>query len=281
VRIVTDSSADVPPEIAESLGISVVPNYVYFGSETIRDGIDLAPQAFFEKMATSPTPPRTTHPPVGEFLSVYEHALNGSGFDAVLSIHVAGTLSGTINSAHTAAELLPDASRIDVIDSGQLSMGLGWVVVKAAELAGRGATRAEVVEAVRSLLPRVRVVAMIDSLDSLVRGGRISRLSSVLGTLLHIKPVLSVQSGQVSILGRVRTRTRALSRLIEEVQGWGPVSDLAVMHAAAEPLAAELAHGLRVFAPERAIRIAPAGAALTAHLGLGAVGVCGLQIAPV
>lgn len=280
MRIVTDSSADVSPDISERLGISVVPNYVYFGSDIIRDGCDLAPQAFFEKMATSRTPPRTTHPPVSEFLSVYEKALNGSGFDAVLSIHVAGTLSGTINSAHAAAELLPDPGRIEVIDSGQLSMGLGWVVVKAAEMAGRGATRAEVVQAVRSLLPRVRVVAMIDTLDNLVRGGRISQLRGALGTLLHIKPVLSIQSGQVSILGRVRTRTRALSRLIEEVQGWGQVSDLAVMHAAAEPLAAEVARRLRAFAPEQAIRIAPAGAALTAHLGLGAVGVCGLQSAP-
>jgi len=280
VRIVTDSIADVSPEVAERMGISVVPNYVYFGSEIIRDGYDLAPQAFFERMAASPTPPRTTHPPIGEFLSVYEKALNGSQFEAVLSIHVAGTLSGTINSAHAAAEMLPDASRIEVIDSGQLSMGLGWVVIKAAEMAGRGATRAEVVRTVRSLLPRVRVVAMIDTLDNLVRGGRIRQLSATLGTLLHIKPVLSVQNGQVSILGRVRTRTRALSRLIEEVRGWGSVSNLAVMHAAAEPLAAELARGLRAFAPGQAILVAPAGAAVTAHLGLGAVGVCGLQSAP-
>ncbi len=259
------------------LGISVVPNYIYFGSEIIRDGCDLAPQAFFEKMATSPTPPRTTHPPVAEFLSVYEEALNGSGFDAVVSIHVAGTLSGTINSAHTAAELLPDASRIEVIDSGQLSMGLGWIVIEAAEMAGRGATRAEVVRAVHSLLPRVRVVAMIDTLDNLVRGGRIGQLSAVLGALLHIKPVLSIQNGQVSILGRVRTRIRALSRMIDEVQGWGPVSNLAVMHVAAEPLAAELARRLKAVVPEQAIPVAPAGAALTAHLGLGAVGVCGLK----
>lgn len=280
VRIVTDSNADVPPELASRLGIAVVPNYVYFGPEPIRDGYDLTPDAFFERMATSSTPPRTTHPPVGEFLGVYEQSLNGAGYGSVVSILVASTVSGTVNSAHAAAGMLPDPSRVEIVDSGQLSMGIGWVAVKAAELAQSGASQAEVVRLARSLLPRVRVVAMIDTLDNLVRGGRIKPLTAALGTLLQIKPVLSIQAGQVTILGRVRTRARALARMAEEVQGWGPMSGLAVMHAAAEPLASALAEALRPLAPDLPVLVAPAGAALTAHLGLGAVGVCGLQRAP-
>jgi len=276
VRIVTDSNADVPPNIASELGIAVVPNYIYFGQEVIRDGIDLTPQAFFGKMAGSPCHPRTTHPPVSEFVGTYQQLMNGSGADAIISIHVASTVSGTVNAAWAAAQMLPNPSQVEIIDSGQLSMGLGWVVIKAAELANGGASRTEVVEAVKSLLPRLRVVAMIDTLDNLVRGGRISQLSASLGTLLQVKPLLTMRSGQVSILGRVRTRARALSRLVEQVQGWGPLAGLAVMHAGAEERARTLAEAFSGIAGPRML-IAPAGAALTTHLGLGAVGVCGLM----
>jgi DegV family protein with EDD domain len=272
---VTDSNADVPPEIASELGIAVVPNYVYFGQEVIRDGIDLTPRAFFDKMAGSSCNPRTTHPPVGEFVGTYQQMTNGSGTEAVVSIHVASTVSGTVNAAWTAAQMLPNPSKVEIIDSGQLSMGLGWLVIKAAELAKDGASRTEVVEVVRSLLPRLRVVAMIDTLDNLVRGGRISQFSAVLGTLLQVKPLFTIQSGQVLILGRVRTRARALSRLVEQVQGWGPLAELAVMHAGAEERARRLAEVLRGIAVPR-ILVAPAGSAITAHLGLGAVGACGL-----
>lgn len=277
VRIVVDSNADIPRELALRLDIAVVPNYVYFGSELVRDGRDLSAEAFFERMATSPVPPRTTHPPVGEFLEVYEQSLNGAGYGSVVSILVASSLSGTINSAHAAAGMLPEPGRVEILDSGQLSMGIGWVAIRAAEAAQRGATREEVVRQARSMLGRVRVAAMIDTLDNLVRGGRISQLSAALGTLLQIKPVLLVREGQVTIAARVRTRARALAKMAEEVRAWGPLSDLAVMHAGAEPLAERLAEELRVAAPELGIVVGPAGAALTAHLGLGAVGVCGLQ----
>jgi DegV family protein with EDD domain len=275
VRIVTDSNADIPPEIASELGIAVVPNYVYFGQEAIRDGIDLTRQAFFVKLAGAACHPRTTHPPVGEFVSTYQQMTNGSGSEAVISIHVASTVSGTLNAAWAAAQMLPHPSQVEIIDSGQLSMGLGWVVIKAAELAKDGASRTDVVEAIRSLLPRLRVVAMIDTLDNLVRGGRISQFSAVLGTALQVKPLLTIRSGQVSILGRVRTRARALTRLVEQVQGWGPLAELAVMHAGAEKRARTLAEALRGMAVPR-ILVAPAGSAITAHLGLGAVGACGL-----
>jgi DegV family protein with EDD domain len=276
VKIVTDSNADVPPALSSEMGIVVVPNYVYFGQELVRDGVDLSPQAFFEKMAGSSRYPRTTHPPVGEFVNAYQQALDGSGADTIVSIHVPGTVSGTVNSAWAAAQTLPDPSRVEIIDSGQLSMGLGWVVIRAAELANRGASHGEVVAAVRSLLPRLRVIAAIDNLDNLVRGGRISKLSALLGSLLQIKPLLTIQSGQVSILARSRTRARALARLVEEVHGWGPLAALAVMHAGAEARARALAEELRDSAAAP-ILTAPAGAALTAHLGLGALGVCAVM----
>jgi len=280
VRIVTDSNSDVPADMASRLGIAIVPNYVYFGDELIRDRHGISPEEFFERMAGSPIPPRTTHPPVGEFLQVYEQALNGAGYGSVVSILVASSVSGTINSAHAAAGMLEDPGLVEIIDSGQLSMGIGWMAIKAAEASQRGASREEIVEQARSMLPLVRVVAMIDTLDNLVRGGRISQLSAALGTLLQIKPVLSIQGGQVSIVGRVRTHSKALTKMVEQVREWGPLSDLAVMHAGAEPLAERLLEELRPVVPGLPILVAPAGAALTAHLGLGAVGVCGLQRMP-
>jgi DegV family protein with EDD domain len=155
-------------------------------------------------------------------------------------------------------------------------MALGWAVIEAARVAQRGASSAEVSQHVQGVLPRLRTAAMIDTLENLVKGGRISQVSATLGTMLQIKPLVSVQFGKITVWGRVRTRTRALNRLAAEVHSWGSLSEMAVLHTDAEELAGSLAAMLGDVAPADRMLLEPAGSALTFHLGLGAVGVCAL-----
>ncbi len=274
LRIATDSTADVPAGLAAELQIVVVPCVVFWGEEVYQDGVDLAPQQFYEKLARSVELPKTSQPPVSRFVETYHRLLDTEGSDAIMSIHVAGNLSGTVNAAWTAAQAQLEPSRIEVIDSGQISMGTGWVVIRAARMARAGATRDEISRSVREILPNIRAAAMIDTLDNLYKGGRISQVTAVLGTALRVKPLISIQQGHVRVTERVRTRSRALMRLATMVQSWGPLAEVAVLHTGAEGLALEFKAMIEDLAPYREIMVEPAGLALTTHLGLGAVGVC-------
>ena len=276
VRVVTDSTADLPAELVSALNISVVPCQLLWGDKTYRDGVDIPPAEFYRRLASSREMPRTSQPPVSAFLEVYQRLLDGDGASAVVSIHVAGTLSGTLNAAWAAAQCLSTPERVAVVDSGQVSMGLGWAAVEAARMAGNGAGQAEVVRAMQALPPRLRTAAMIDNLDNLHKGGRIRHISALLGTALQIKPLVSLQDGQVTVWARVRSRSRAIQALVGQVRSWGPLAEVAVLHAGAEELGLALLAGLRDLFAEREPKVLPAGSALTSHLGLGAVGVCAL-----
>ncbi len=276
LRIATDSTADVPVALAAELQITVIPCQVFWGEEVYRDGVDLQPQEFYEKLARSADLPKTSQPPVSRFVEAYDRLLDVEGSEAVISIHVAGNLSGTVNAAWAAAQTRSDPSQIEVIDSGQISLGLGWAVIEAARMAQAGLPREEVSRAVHGMLPRLRAAAMIDTLENLYKGGRISQVTAALGTMLRVKPLIRVQSGQLDVLERVRTRSRALQRLEEVVRSWGRLAQVAVLHTGAEELAHHLASTIGDLAPDREIMVEPAGAALTTHLGIGAVGVCGV-----
>lgn len=279
VRIVTDSTSDVPATLASELSIAVVACQVFVGDEVYRDGVDLTPEVFFDKLARSSELPRTSQPPVSRFVDTYRRLLAEEPDAEILSIHVAGNLSGTVNAAWAAAQMLPEPSQVEVIDSGQLSMSLGWAVIKGAEMARTGATRAEVSQGVQALLPRLRTAAMIDNLENLYKGGRISQVTAVLGTALQIKPLLSVQEGNVSVWSRVRTRSRAMKELVARVHSWGPLAEMAVMHTGAAELAQSLVDTLQGLVRSERLVMGPAGPALATHLGLGAVGVLALQAA--
>ena len=276
LRIATDSTADVPAALAAELQIAVIPCQVFWGNEIYRDGVDLPPQEFYQKLARSVDLPKTSQPPVSRFVETYHRLLDAEGSEAVISIHVAGNLSGTVNAAWTAAQTLTEPSQIEVVDSGQVSMGMGWAVIEAARMAQAGATRSDVSRAVHEMLPGLRAAAMIDTLENLYKGGRINQVTAALGTVLQVKPLIKIQSGEIEVTERVRTRSRALKRLVTMVRGWGSLAEVAVLHADAEELAQEFAAMLDDLAPYREIMVEPAGLALTTHIGLGAVGVCAL-----
>jgi DegV family protein with EDD domain len=273
VKVVTDSAADVPSELAQRLDITVLPCYIVFGSEVYRDGVDLTHREFYDKLSTSPVLPTTSQPPLGLFVETYQNLLQGS--EGIVSIHVASTLSGIFNAARVAADALSTAP-IAVIDSQQLSMGAGWQVIMAAQAAQGGHTLAEVVSLVEAIQPRVCAAAMLDSLEHVRRSGRIGQVTALTGTALRVKPLLQIVTGEVAPVATVRTRGKALRRLAEFMAARGTFKELCVAHADAPETAQEIVERLSTVYPRERLLICQAGAAVTTHLGLGAVGICGV-----
>lgn len=277
VRIVTDSTADLPAELVARHRIAVVPLLVQFGEQSFRDGVDLTADQFYERLRSSPVFPRTSQPPVAAFQAVFEELLAGGS--SVVAIHLAATLSGTYQASAVAARNYPPG-RVTVLDARTVSMAMGWQVLEAARAADAGASHDEVVALVERLRPRARLLGVFETLEYLQRGGRIGRARAFLGTLLDIKPILEVRDGEVLPRERVRTWKRALERLAELALALRPLTHLAIIHGAA-PAAAE---GLRArLAPHvgtAELIVRPIGPVLGTHIGPGAVGVAALIGAP-
>ncbi len=275
VRIVTDSTCDLPADLIRDLAVTVVPLTVSFGDESFLDGVDLTANAFFERMRTSSLLPKTSQPPVSRFAEAYAPLLAAG--DEVVSIHLSEKLSGTLNSARLAVEQLPDPSRVTLVDSRQVSLGLGAIVVEAARAANAGASAAEVAALAAALSTRVHIIAAVDTLEYLRRGGRIGRARSLLGSLLSIKPIIHVEDGEIAPLERVRTRTRALDRLVELATNDPSVTAIYVGSAGDDAAAEALAARIRPLVPGVEVRVGFLGPAVGAHSGPGLIGVCPLR----
>lgn len=270
VRVVTDSIADIPDSFVNELGIMVVPCNVHFGAETYRDGIDLTNEAFYARLRTSSNLPTTSQPAVGVFEETYRQLLKKA--DGIVSIHIPAKVSGTFNSAVTAAQAV-SAERIVVIDSTQISMALGWIVIRAAQAARQGCDLDEVAQVARSVIPRTRLVAVMDTLEYAQRGGRIGKGVALMGTLLRVKPIIQFLHSEVLPVENVRTHRRALQRLVELVAEYQPLEEVAIVHADAPDSAQEVRSLLGTFMPVERIPVAEAGPVLGTHAGPGAVGV--------
>ena len=270
VRIVTDSTADIPEELAAELEITIVPCNVHFGRETYRDGIELSKGEFYTRLETSPTLPTTSAPAAGLFETTYRELANET--DQILSIHLAGALSAIYNSACLGAETIPNLEVV-LIDSGQASMGLGWLVIAAARAAQEGQSLARIVALVEDMKPRVRLFAALDTLEYLRKGGRVGKTVAVLGTLLSIKPLIEVRDSAVLPLERVRTRRKSIERLIELVAELGPLEELAVLHSNAPQEAQRLAEEVSFLHSLERILIAEVGVIIGTHAGPNGLGV--------
>lgn len=272
VRIVTDSVADLPGGLAGELGVKIVPAYIHFGAEVCRDGIDLTPEQFYQRLTSSPVFPTTSAAAPGVFTQAYQEL---SSPDGILSLHISSKLSAIYESALTGSR--EAGCPVEVVDTQSISMGLGLLAIGAARLAQQGKPLAELVAWVRAAMPRVRLFALLDTLEYLKRGGRIGKAQAFLGSLLHIKPLLSVKDGEVHPLERVRSRTKGVSRICELVRAAAPLEALAVIHSAALAEAQALADELRPLSPEGKVILSQFGPALGAHAGPSALGVALLR----
>jgi DegV family protein with EDD domain len=274
VAIVTDSTSDIPEELRAAHGIAVVPLLVRFGDETFRDGVNLSAAEFLTRLRESNVTPKTSQPAVPDFEAVFREALARD--QDVVCVTISAGLSGTYNAARLAADAV-DAERIRVVDSGAVTMQLGFAVLEAAK-AAEGDAGLDGVEAVtRNALERSRLFAVLKTLDYLYQGGRIGKVSQIFGSALAIKPILHLGEGIVVPLERVRTWNRALDRVCTLVQEQGPLSDLAVLHcdneADAQKLVDRLAH---LVDPSRVV-VTHAGPVISTYAGPGAIGVALLR----
>ena len=270
VKVITDSTSDIPAELVAKWGITVVPSYVMFGLETYRDGVELSRQQFYEKLVSSRVIPSTAAPPPDIYLEVYRQLAEET--EEMVSIHLASRYSGIYNSAALAAEGVTGA-RIEVIDSDQVTMGYGWLVIAAAEAAHRGASFEEIVALVHAMKPRTRVLAALGTLEYLHRGGRVDWIRAMVGTLLRIKPIIEVRVGGIGLVARARTLGRSLERLLALVEELGPLERAIVLHTNAPHLASEFADELQRVWPDWKRSIEQAGVTVASHAGPGAVGV--------
>ncbi len=228
LKIVTDSTSDLPPEAVAALGITVVPLSILFGDEELLDGVDIQSDQFFRRLAREAVSPTTTQPASGLFRAAYEKLIAG-GATEILSIHVSSKLSGTIESARQAAVGL-EGARIEHVDSRTVSLGLGVGVMEAAKAALAGASLDEVQARAVDMFRRTHIFVTLDTLEYLRRGGRLSRGQEFIGTLLKVKPILGLEDGEVVALGRVRTRQRAIEDLLGRCADLRPIEHAFVMH---------------------------------------------------
>jgi DegV family protein with EDD domain len=270
VSIVTDSAADIDDDLAVSLGITVVPLSVRFGAEELVDRRDLTPEQFYERLAAASDLPETAAPAPGAFVNAFTSAFD-AGADAVVCINISAGLSGTMQAATAGARTLVDRD-IRVLDSRSVTWGLGSQVLAAARAAAGGADADAVEGIVRDLASRTHVLATLDTLENLKRGGRIGNAQALLGSLLSIKPIIDLSTGVTEEAGKVRTRSKALRELANRVAAAGRVENLAVMHGAA-PDVGDLVDLLAEHHPREQIHVGIIGATVGVHGGPRVVGV--------
>ena len=270
VRIITDSACDLPQDLADQLGIEIIPLTIRFGPEEFVDRLELNSDEFWRRCAQSPTLPETAAPAPGAFEAAFRR-LAANGATGIVCINLSSGLSATIQSAELAAKTVQDLIAVKIVDSRSATIGVGMMCVAAARAARDGATLDEVADLARSLAERTHVWAALDSLDSLKKGGRIGGAKALLATVLAIKPIITVIDGKVEEGGKQRTRAKALAFLDQQVRSVEPVQNLAVMHAAC-PDVEVLLNLLRAHHSGEIV-VGEIGAVVGSHAGVGTIGV--------
>ena len=271
IKIVIDSTADMPSALVQEYGITVVPLNVHFGTEVFRDSIEISADEFYKRLASSPKLPTTSQPTVGDFLEVYQELSNTT--DEIVSIHVSDKLSGTLNSANQAKGQYTGNARIEVVDSEHVSMGLGMVAIAASKAAQGGATIEDVVKEAKQTISKVQFVGLVDTLEYLEKGGRIGKAQALVGSILRLKPLLTVKNGEVHPLEKIRTRSKGIDRLCDIVKEHAPLESLAVVYTTTPDDAAQLADRLRPLVPSGDIPISQVGPVVGTHAGPGVLGI--------
>jgi DegV family protein with EDD domain len=269
VRIVTDSSCDLPAETVSRLGICVVPLYINVGSQGYLDGIDITREEFYKKLPTFPRQPTTAVPSPNKIRAIYD-ALADEHASEILSIHISSSLSAILNVAQVAAKETTSVP-VTVFDSRQLSLGTGFLVEKAAKLAQAGFSVAEILPVLNEQIKRTHVFAALDTLEFLRRSGRMNAVLSTLGELLQIKPFLKMYDGKPSA-ERVRTRKHAMKRLVELLYQYSPFERVALLHSDALDRAQALLQEVKDILPDKEIWFEQINPVLGTHIGPGVVG---------
>jgi DegV family protein with EDD domain len=275
IKIVVDSTADLPAELYRQYDITVVPVLAQFGAQTLRDDVDISRDEFYARLVAEPEPPKTAAPSVGMFEEAFRK-LAEAGHE-ILSISLTGGLSGTFNAARQAAQLI-EGAKIICVDSQTVTMPLGLLVLKAAEAIRAGQSIEQAAAVVEQWRGRAVLYVALETLRYLEKGGRIGRMRALLGTMLSVKPIMEVRSSEVLPVEQVRTWKRVPPRMVELIQARGPLDQLAVIYTTTRDTAEQLADlcAAAGLMPREKIFVVQAGGVLGTHVGPGALGLAGL-----
>lgn len=270
IRVVTDSAADLPADIRERLGVTIVPLSVRFGDQTFTDGVDLDTATFWSRLEDDSVLPETAAPSAGAFMDAFD-ALAEGGADGIVVISLSSRLSATHQSAVIAAENVSSRIPVRVVDSRTVSMALGLTVMAAAEAAAAGADLSAVAAAATDASDRVNIVVALDTLEFLKRGGRVGGAQALIGGLLDVKPLITVEDGVVAAAGRVRTRSKARAAIVELAAANSDASRMAVIHGSADDIE-EVSTTIRDIVGDQ-VFVAELGPVVGTHAGPGTIGV--------
>lgn len=265
IKIVTDSTADLPPETIKELGITVVPLYLRFGNEVFRDRVDITEDEFYERLTHDPVHPSTTQAPPQDFTEVYRKLSQEA--DGIISLHLSSKLSGTYDSAVQAKESMDKKCPIEIVDSQLVTMGLGLLVIAAANLTKSVSDLRQIVAEIKNQIPKIHLLGLLDTLKYLALGGRIGKVQALLGSILSVKPMLSIKDSVLVPSGRVRNQAQGIEKLFEFVKNATDIQDLSVVYNTSFNEATAFADRLGNFFPKDRIRIARLGPALGVHGG--------------
>ena len=267
ICIITDSTGDLPADIAQEYQINIVPTYVRFGEHVYRDGVDLTPGQFYEKLRDSNIIPSTSQPSPEDFFKVFSEAANNSS--GIVSIHISSKISGTYNSALVAKHLLPDTFPIEVIDSRFNSAGLALTVLTAAKSAREGKDIQTITSDTLKAISEIKMFGMFSTTKYLARSGRVNKAIAVAGSILNVKPLMTFHDGEVVRAGFVRTVPQGINRILKFIESRMPISELIIVHSKIPEQADQLKTMATKYIDSNRIIVSQLGASLGVHGGPG------------
>lgn len=270
IKIVTDSSCDIPGEIAQELDITVVPLYVQVGTKTYKDGVDISPDQVMTMLEHENVIPTTAAASPNDFAETYRKLCSDS--QNIISVHLSGKVSGTLDAARKGKEMVEDEHcRIEVVDSRLATMGVGLVAIAAARAAGAGQSIQDIIEHINKIIPSIHVYGMLDSLKYVARGGRLGKVVPLLSSVLTIRPLLTMKDGMVTPMGVARTRNKGIDRICEIIKSACNIKEIGISHSTMEGEIKIFSDRLKSMAPGVIPIISKLGPALGVHGGPGSI----------
>lgn len=271
VKVVVDSTSDIPEKLAKEWDITIVPAYVVFGGKCYRDRLEITDDEIYARLDHDSVFPTTSVPSPQDFADVYNKLADET--DEIISVHLTSRESGVYNAALLGKGLVSKKCHIEVVDSLSVAMSCGILAIAAAREAKTGATLEKVTEVVRESIPRMHLIMVLDTLKYVVRGGRVGKGYGLLGSVLRVKPLLTMRDGKLVLAGVARTRTTAIKRLYDFVEDFPQVSEIAVSYATSKEDAEALAERIKSSHPDTPLYLTRIGPVLGTHAGPGAMGV--------
>lgn len=267
IKVVTDSGSDISLEVAKGLGITVVPVYIYFGDKAYKDGVDIGPDELYKRLVEGPIYPTTTQPMPADFAKTYGDLSEDA--DAIVSIHLPTKVSGTYNAALQGIEIAKPKCEVHVVDSFSVSVGLGIIATAAARVAKAGGNLAEVLEETKKAISQTQIRGLLDTLHYLLKGGRITKTKALVGTLLNVKPILTMREGEMVQAGMARSYAKGIEQLFGFVKSHPNLQEVAIAHSTVPEEAKALKKRIASIIDEKRIQMSRVGAGLGVHGGPG------------